>query len=244
MKVGRNDPCLCGSGMKFKKCCGAPAPVPVVLSIPFQNPEQLWEQWTRLFHAYNAMLDDPRVQDALFAYAAKHDVSAAAWPIEEGFDTCVFQAWLSDPREAEAFWSLWSGDGAVARRMLEGEFALWRIEGARYELNGLQTATLVRQRFAGDAPRPVVFPPDYDLDTSTHLVGSVVKMPFGDFVMMPLTFASAAVFDTAIERAVERKVWGDDAIYRVDILRAVSNRGFPTDAEVGYQFATLSEEEE
>ena len=22
-KVGRNDPCPCGSGLKFKKCCGA-----------------------------------------------------------------------------------------------------------------------------------------------------------------------------------------------------------------------------
>lgn len=22
MKAGRNDPCLCGSGKKFKKCCG------------------------------------------------------------------------------------------------------------------------------------------------------------------------------------------------------------------------------
>ena len=22
-KVGRNDPCACGSGKKFKKCCGA-----------------------------------------------------------------------------------------------------------------------------------------------------------------------------------------------------------------------------
>ena len=21
-KVGRNDPCVCGSGKKFKKCCG------------------------------------------------------------------------------------------------------------------------------------------------------------------------------------------------------------------------------
>jgi len=21
-KIGRNDPCLCGSGKKFKKCCG------------------------------------------------------------------------------------------------------------------------------------------------------------------------------------------------------------------------------
>lgn len=23
-KVGRNDPCPCGSGKKFKKCCGRP----------------------------------------------------------------------------------------------------------------------------------------------------------------------------------------------------------------------------
>ncbi|MFM4709357.1 SEC-C metal-binding domain-containing protein [Aeromonas caviae] len=22
MRVGRNDPCPCGSGKKFKKCCG------------------------------------------------------------------------------------------------------------------------------------------------------------------------------------------------------------------------------
>jgi uncharacterized protein len=24
-KVGRNEPCPCGSGKKFKKCCGAPS---------------------------------------------------------------------------------------------------------------------------------------------------------------------------------------------------------------------------
>jgi preprotein translocase subunit SecA len=23
LKVGRNDPCPCGSGKKYKKCCGA-----------------------------------------------------------------------------------------------------------------------------------------------------------------------------------------------------------------------------
>ncbi|MDX1503354.1 MAG: SEC-C metal-binding domain-containing protein [Thermoanaerobaculia bacterium] len=26
-KVGRNEPCPCGSGKKYKKCCGAPAAV-------------------------------------------------------------------------------------------------------------------------------------------------------------------------------------------------------------------------
>jgi len=29
MAVGRNDPCPCGSGMKYKKCCGAVIPVAV-----------------------------------------------------------------------------------------------------------------------------------------------------------------------------------------------------------------------
>jgi uncharacterized protein YecA (UPF0149 family) len=24
-KIGRNDPCTCGSGKKYKKCCGANA---------------------------------------------------------------------------------------------------------------------------------------------------------------------------------------------------------------------------
>lgn len=24
--IGRNDPCLCGSGLKYKKCCGKPRP--------------------------------------------------------------------------------------------------------------------------------------------------------------------------------------------------------------------------
>ena len=24
VKIGRNDPCWCGSGKKYKKCCGAP----------------------------------------------------------------------------------------------------------------------------------------------------------------------------------------------------------------------------
>ncbi|WP_256243253.1 SEC-C metal-binding domain-containing protein [Bacillus sp. V3B] len=23
MKIGRNQPCLCGSGKKYKKCCGS-----------------------------------------------------------------------------------------------------------------------------------------------------------------------------------------------------------------------------
>ena len=27
IKIGRNDPCPCGSGRKYKRCCGAAKPV-------------------------------------------------------------------------------------------------------------------------------------------------------------------------------------------------------------------------
>ncbi len=27
-KAGRNDPCPCGSGKKYKRCCGTPQPGP------------------------------------------------------------------------------------------------------------------------------------------------------------------------------------------------------------------------
>ena len=28
MKIGRNDPCICGSGKKYKKCCLLGTPIP------------------------------------------------------------------------------------------------------------------------------------------------------------------------------------------------------------------------
>jgi len=28
MKIGRNDPCICGSGKKYKKCCLIAKPIP------------------------------------------------------------------------------------------------------------------------------------------------------------------------------------------------------------------------
>lgn len=34
MEVGRNDPCPCGSGLKYKKCC--------------QGKQQTWSVWTVL----------------------------------------------------------------------------------------------------------------------------------------------------------------------------------------------------
>jgi len=40
MKIGRNDPCFCGSGEKFKKCCGSTHPQ-ILKSLPF-NEDRRW----------------------------------------------------------------------------------------------------------------------------------------------------------------------------------------------------------
>lgn len=40
MRVGRNDPCPCGSGRKFKRCCGAVVPLQPVAATPPSEAEQ------------------------------------------------------------------------------------------------------------------------------------------------------------------------------------------------------------
>lgn len=39
MKIGRNDPCPCGSGQKYKKCCAAA--VAAVAKVPCYGPSEL-----------------------------------------------------------------------------------------------------------------------------------------------------------------------------------------------------------
>lgn len=60
LKVGRNDPCPCGSGKKFKKCCGATAPTKGMTAAP---PAEIradigkkpsLEEWRALFEAATA----------------------------------------------------------------------------------------------------------------------------------------------------------------------------------------------
>ncbi len=70
MKVGRNDPCLCGSGIKYKRCCGAEQATPLDLV------------WTRL-----RRLTDPLATTLLKFGVNQYgrDVMAEAWREFSGY---------------------------------------------------------------------------------------------------------------------------------------------------------------
>lgn len=51
-KIGRNQPCPCGSGLKAKRCCGVPrGPAPDQLAIAFLHAQA--QQWAPLLAGYS-----------------------------------------------------------------------------------------------------------------------------------------------------------------------------------------------
>lgn len=51
-KIGRNDPCFCGSGRKFKRCHGGVQHTPPALGAPDSVEKQIIEQGRRLFEKH------------------------------------------------------------------------------------------------------------------------------------------------------------------------------------------------
>ncbi len=97
-KIGRNDPCACGSGKKYKKCCMAtdeaaalaarpaqPAAAPTrrpSLASYFQERDELDE----LTEASNAVVDMVRAGDLDAAEQAAHDLLARFPDVHDGYD--------------------------------------------------------------------------------------------------------------------------------------------------------------
>ena len=50
LKIGRNDPCFCGSGKKYKQCHGRPATVPVVQPDGFHGAAERALEWLMTRH--------------------------------------------------------------------------------------------------------------------------------------------------------------------------------------------------
>ena len=75
MKVGRNDPCTCGSGIKYKRCCGADQTAPLDLV------------WTRL-----RRLTEPLATTLLKFGVTQYgrDIVAEAWREFDGYSDAPF----------------------------------------------------------------------------------------------------------------------------------------------------------
>jgi tetratricopeptide (TPR) repeat protein len=97
-KIGRNDPCACGSGKKYKKCCmardeaaalaaravqpaAAPARLPSLAST-FQEHDELDE----LTEASNAVVDMVQAGDLDAAEQAARDLLARFPDVHDGYD--------------------------------------------------------------------------------------------------------------------------------------------------------------
>ena len=82
MNAGRNDPCPCGSGRKFKHCCGVVSPAaPRVASVAATASDNLP---AAEIGALVALVDHNRLQDAehrAVALLARHPAAAMLWKI-------------------------------------------------------------------------------------------------------------------------------------------------------------------
>ena len=73
MHIGRNEPCSCGSGRKYKRCCGAGRPRQAV-AVPAMTPAQSHREALRHFEA-ERLVEARRICESLLARSAD-DVDA------------------------------------------------------------------------------------------------------------------------------------------------------------------------
>ena len=94
-KIGRNDPCACGSGKKYKKCCMAsdeaaaravqPAAAPVCRPSRV-NYFQEHDEPDELTEASNAVVDMVQAGNLDAAEQAAHDLLARFPDVHDGYD--------------------------------------------------------------------------------------------------------------------------------------------------------------
>jgi Tfp pilus assembly protein PilF len=97
-KVGRNDPCACGSGKKYKKCCMAndeaaaraarPAP-PATAAARLQSLASFFQEHDEpdeLTEASNAVVDMIQAGNLDAAEQAAHDLLARFPDVHDGYD--------------------------------------------------------------------------------------------------------------------------------------------------------------
>jgi tetratricopeptide (TPR) repeat protein len=94
-KIGRNDPCPCGSGKKYKKCCLASDEAAARPALPAAVPErrpslasyfQERDELNELTEASNAVVDMVHAGNLDAAEQAAHDLLARFPDVHDGYD--------------------------------------------------------------------------------------------------------------------------------------------------------------
>jgi tetratricopeptide (TPR) repeat protein len=97
-KIGRNDPCACGSGKKYKKCCMASDAAAALAARPaqaaaararqpsFANYFQEHDDLDELTEASNAVVDMVHAGHLDAAEQAAHDLLARFPDVHDGYD--------------------------------------------------------------------------------------------------------------------------------------------------------------
>ena len=109
-KIGRNDPCACGSGKKYKKCCMASdeavARAVQPAAVPVRRPSganyfQEHDEPDELTEASNAVVDMVQAGNLDAAEQAAHDLLARFPDVHDGYDRLgmVYEA-RGDHRQA------------------------------------------------------------------------------------------------------------------------------------------------
>ena len=91
-KIGRNDPCACGSGKKYKKCCMASdetaAHTAQPAAVPVRRPSlaSYRQERDELTEASNAVVDMVQAGNLDAAEHAAHDLLARFPDVHDGYD--------------------------------------------------------------------------------------------------------------------------------------------------------------
>src|SRR6202162_5560734 len=141
MKTGRNDPCLCGSGKKFKKCCGSEGlrAVEPVETKAFDPVESFWSYRGEL-----ARQDCPRFLGDLLATAEM----VVDWLAESAEEEPLGDFLEAEANYARILEAILEEDGGVVEDYL-GVRAPFDLDAGA---PGRPPAALFLERFRGALP--------------------------------------------------------------------------------------------
>ena len=89
VKIGRNETCPCGSGRKFKNCCGGNGKIMVKSDVPPQNRKLTLQGLQRLFvkviedmGGFDITFEELEKLSPNVALAVKHDVEKDSFRLD------------------------------------------------------------------------------------------------------------------------------------------------------------------